>query len=44
MYREFVSALESIAHDTVEQFREKAIYSMSKLLIKNPELEEVSRM
>ncbi|CAH0390121.1 unnamed protein product [Bemisia tabaci] len=41
MYREFVSALESIAHDTVEQFREKAIYSMSKLLIKNPELEEV---
>lgn len=42
IYEQFVSLLNTAAHDSVQNNREKAIGSMLKLLLENRELENVS--
>lgn len=43
-FRNFVSSLNNVTHDVIDNNKEKAVSAMSKLLAGNPEQERVSNL
>lgn len=43
LYANFVASLNNVAHDTLDQNKQKAVSAMFKLLVGNPEQEKVSK-